>query len=319
MLSQAKIDLINSLDEKWPDVWGWLFLDEPLYEIIDFISPVGISEQEVIDFRLYLESLDLFELFEMAKADLLQDKPSPSLVVLRRWPGEEIFAVIKQLLQSSATIDRLVAMRIIQDGRKECGTLEFKNLIYKILQSEHNDDVIIAAIYTLYNLQFRDCIDLVIPFADHANQDVRQALAEYVGYQDAPEAIALTLKLMNDPSEIVRGWAAYLLASNVLIEGPEIENALVSAVVNSTISRDDKSVVIAGLASRQNSKAPELIIEALVDLPVCPAIFEAAEEMPRKEYLSKLENLRKNYSFSDYHTKLLDDAIKAVKTITYES
>lgn len=57
MLTQAKIDLINSLDETWPDVWGWLFLDEPFYEIIDCISPVGISEQEVI--RLYLASLNL--------------------------------------------------------------------------------------------------------------------------------------------------------------------------------------------------------------------------------------------------------------------
>lgn len=314
MLTQAKIDLINSLDEIWPDVWGWLFLDEPLYEIIDCISPVGISEQEVINFRLYLESLNLFELFEMAKADLLQGKPSPSLVVLRRWPGEEILAVIKQLLQSSAEIDRLVAMRIVQDDRKECGTLEFKNLIYKVLQSEHNEDVITAAIYTLNNLWFRDCNDLIFRFADHPNQNVRQAVAECVGGQDAPEAIAITLKLLNDPSEVVRGWAAYLLALELFITGDEIENALISAVVNSTISREDKSVVILGLASRRNSKAPELIIEALVDLPVCPAIFEAAEKMPRKEYLPELESLRKSYSFSDYHTQLLNDAITADPT-----
>lgn len=178
MLSQAKIDLINSLDEKWPDVWGWLFLEEPLYEIIDFLNPIGISEQDVVGFKQHLESLELHALLRMAKEELRQDKPSPSLVVLRRRPGEEVLAEINQLLQSSDAIERELAMQILQDKRNECGISEFRSLIRDVLASERDANVIIAAMYALINLKFRDCIDLVIPFADHANQDVRQALAE---------------------------------------------------------------------------------------------------------------------------------------------
>jgi hypothetical protein len=311
-LPETKIQIINSFNKEWPDVWGHLFLDTPIQVLLDALLPLGIDQQEIIDYGNFLRGLSLLELLELAKKDLALDYPSPSLAILKQSRDPEVLSLAFRLAESSNAEERAVGLLIIGDRTKECRTVECENLICNLLSKEENTQVISIAIGALASLHFENCLPLVLGFADHKEEMVRESVVQLIGCKSSPEAVAATLKLVNDPCQSVRSWASYLLASNLDALGPEVESVLVQVATSKISSQEEKAEAILGLACRRSGKAPALIASALTTFPEYPGILEAVTEMPKPEYLSALKSLRKNHKLSDYHTRLLDEAIEAV-------
>lgn len=291
-ITNEKIQIVNSFDDQWPDVWGFLFLKggSAPEDLFDTILVHGITKEEITS-----------------------DSPSPALVVLRRFPDSEILQFAKNLCHSADNVEREIGLLILMDRTQDCSNPEYETFICNLLTKEASPNVISAALYALGKLHLYDCVAKIVRFAEHKDNKVREALAFTIAGETSPVAVATTLKLMKDPCLEVRSWAIYLLSDNEDICGKDVEDALFEAAHNPLNAREDKAAAILGLAKRKVAKAAELIRSSLNEDNSCPAIFQAASEMPSALYLPGLRYLQSNFTFGAYESSLLESAIEAVK------
>ena len=117
---------------------------------------------------------------------------------------------------------------------------------------------------------------------------VAQSLPGIVGDPPAPEAIEALLALMEDPDADVRDWATFGLGTMLadVVDSDRIRDAL-RARLN---DRDGgvRGEALAGLACRQDSSAPDLILMRLQEDSVRRAEFNAVSWMPDPRYLPEL-------------------------------
>lgn len=314
-ITNEKIQIVNSFDDQWPDVWGFLFLKggSAPEELFDAIKVHGITKEEIEKFAQQLEAMKLESLTALAKEDITNDSPSPALVVLRRFPDSEILQFAKNLCHSAYNVEREIGLLILMDRTQDCSNPEYETFICNLLTKEASPNVISAALYALSKLHLHDCVAKIVRFAEHKDRKVREALAYTIAGEPALVAVATTLALMKDPCLEVRSWAIYLLSDNEDICGEDVENALFEAAHNPLNAREDKAAAILGLAKRKVAQAEELIRSSLNEDNCCPAIFQAASEMPSALYLPGLRYLQSNFTFGAYESSLLERAIEAVK------
>jgi HEAT repeat protein len=148
--------------------------------------------------------------------------------------------------------------------------------------------VITSALYALGHLKRGESSELV-PFAEHPSQDVRCALAYTLGGRSDDLACGALVILSGDQDLDTRNWATFSLGSMCECDSTVIRDALVTRLSDSDDEVRGEAMV--GLARRQDLRAAEAILTELGREDVSNLAIEAAEEMPRSEFLPRLEQL----------------------------
>jgi HEAT repeat protein len=156
------------------------------------------------------------------------------------------------------------------------------------LLGDTDSRVIASALYALGHLKRGESADLVT-FAEHPSQDVRCALAYTLGGRSDDLACDALVILSRDQDLDTRNWATFGLGTLCERDSPVIREALVTRLSDSDDEVRGEAMV--GLARRQDLRAAEAILKELGRADVLSLAIEAAEEMPRSEFLPRLEEL----------------------------
>jgi HEAT repeats len=148
--------------------------------------------------------------------------------------------------------------------------------------------VIASALYALGHLKRGDSDELA-PFAEHPSPDVRCALAYALGGRSDDLACGALVILSADQDLDTRNWATFSLGSMCECDSTVIREALVTRLADSDDEVRGEAMV--GLARRQDLRAAEVILTELGREDVLNLAIEAAEAMPRSEFLPRLEQL----------------------------
>ena len=148
--------------------------------------------------------------------------------------------------------------------------------------------VIASALYALGHLKRGESSELV-PFAEHPSQDVRCSLAYTLGGRSDDLACGALVTLSRDQDLDTRNWATFALGTLCERDSTVIREALVTRLSDSDDEVRGEAMV--GLARRQDVRAAETILAELSREDVLNLAIEAAEEMPRSEFLPRLEEL----------------------------
>lgn len=121
------------------------------------------------------------------------------------------------------------------------------------LLGDEVEAVVRDAVYALHHIDGTRASVHIIPFAGHANDDIRHAVAFGLGAVDAPEAHKALVTLMQDRDADVRNWATFGIGQQSDADTDQIRAALASA-----LSDDDDDVRyegVIGLARRRDTRA----------------------------------------------------------------
>jgi HEAT repeat protein len=202
-------------------------------------------------------------------------------------------AVFEQAASLSSDTDPLVRA-VGADILAQLGTREgypFSTESAPVLISLLRDTdrrVIASALYALGHLKRGDSAELVT-FADHPSQDVSCALAYTLGDRSDDPACGALVILSGDQDLDTRNWATFGLGSLCEGDSPVIREAPVARLLDSDDEVRGEATV--GLARRQDVRAAEAILRELGREDVLNLAIEAAEEIPRSEFLPRLEEL----------------------------
>jgi len=156
------------------------------------------------------------------------------------------------------------------------------------LLSDTDSRVIASALYALGHLKRGKSAELV-GFAEHPSPDVRCALAYTLGGRADDLACGALVMLSADQDLDTRNWATFSLGSMCECDSTVIREALVTRL--SDTEDEVRAEAIVGLARRQDVRAAEAILRELEKGDVLNLAIEAAGEMPRSEFLPRLEEL----------------------------
>jgi HEAT repeat protein len=148
--------------------------------------------------------------------------------------------------------------------------------------------VIASALYALGHLKRGDSAELV-PYAGHPSEDIRCALAYALGGRSDDQACEALVTLSADRDLDTRNWATFSLGSMSECDSTVIRDALVTRL--SDTDSEVRAEAMLGLAKRQDVRAAEAILAELAREDVLSLAIEAADEMPRSEFVPRLEQL----------------------------
>jgi HEAT repeat protein len=148
--------------------------------------------------------------------------------------------------------------------------------------------VIASTLYALGHLKRGESAELII-FAEHPSLDVRCALAYTLGGRADDLACNALVILSGEQDLDTRNWATFGLGTLCERDSTVIRQALVTRLSDSDDEVRGEAMV--GLARRQDVRAVEAILTELGRQDVLNLAIEAAEEMPRLEFLPRLEEL----------------------------
>ena len=126
--------------------------------------------------------------------------------------------------------------------------------------------------------------------ASHPSEDIRCALAYALGGRTDDISIDTEIRLSKDEDVDCRNWATFAIGALLELDSPAIREALAARLKDA----DDevRGEAIGGLAKRQDERAVEAILREFEQPDVMPMAIEAAEAMPRREFIAGLERLR---------------------------
>jgi hypothetical protein len=149
--------------------------------------------------------------------------------------------------------------------------------------------VTMSALYALGHLGKGEP-DQLARLASHPSEDIRCALSYALGGRTDDVSIDTEIRLSEDQDDDTRNWATFAIGALLELDSPAIRDALAARLTDA----DDevRGEAIAGLASRQDERAVEAILRELEQPDVMTLAIEAAEAMPRHEFLPTLERLQ---------------------------
>jgi hypothetical protein len=145
-----------------------------------------------------------------------------------------------------------------------------------------------AALYALGHLGRGDPVHLARQLR-HASEDVRCALAYALGGRTDDASIAALIELSDDEDADTRNWSTFALGALSEADSPVIRDALAARLMDT----DDevRGEAMAGLARRLDQRAVQPVLRELSEPDVMTLAIEAADVMPRVEFLPYLEAL----------------------------
>lgn len=217
--------------------------------------------------------------------------------VLHFRSGRDVFDAAAELCSSQDQISRAVGADVlaqlgVRDGVAEFPFAEESEGKLVALLTDTERMVTAAALYALGHLRRGEPSQLA-RLATHASEDVRCALAYTLGGRTDAISRATLIQLSGDGDADTRNWATFALGS-LSEDSPAIRDALVARLTDA----DDevRGEAILGLSRREDERAVQPLLRELRRRDVGTLAIEAAEAMPRSEFIPDLEALHAGHS-----------------------
>lgn len=172
--------------------------------------------------------------------------------------------------------------------------VECSSKLIEMLRGETNLDVLYSVLIALGHA---DCEKLattaIIPFASHADGDIRYAVAYAIGIGADPAAAATLIALTADPVAKVRDWATFSLGSQDVkvsgepVDSPEIRQALVARLDDE--DRETRCEAMKGLARRGDRRMLAALRRELADPDADYMAYEALDAVENSILASEFE------------------------------
>jgi HEAT repeat protein len=135
--------------------------------------------------------------------------------------------------------------------------------LLELLRKESDPLVLDAAIIALGHMWVPEATHAVLPFATHADANVRYAVAWSLpkGLGDDPAVLDTLIKLMQDSDSDIRDWATFGLGTQTDADSALIREALFERFQDS--DEDTRAEAVVGLAKRKDLRALPVIIKGL--------------------------------------------------------
>ena len=147
------------------------------------------------------------------------------------------------------------------------------------------------------------------PLATSPDAEVRFGLAFSLLTRDEPLARETLIALSRDSDADVRDWATFGLGSQSDVDSEAIRLALADRLDDE--DRDTRGEAMVGLARRGDVRAEAAVIAALSEPDVDQLTIEAAEELGRGPFLSRLEALLETRPDSEPIRTIVDASRKS--------
>jgi HEAT repeat protein len=146
-----------------------------------------------------------------------------------------------------------------------------------LLKKETNPGVITSAVFALGHLRVRRAEPEIIALRAHKEEVVRHAVAFALYGSESPAAVQALLELLDDPSEMVRDWAATSIGESVSLDSPRIREALLKHADDE--DEMTRAEALHGLARRRDTRVLPFLIKELSTRREDPAPFiDAAKD-----------------------------------------
>jgi HEAT repeat protein len=164
----------------------------------------------------------------------------------------------------------------------------------KRLLFDESGKVVSTAITAFYHLDCQRAAPLILPFADHPDDQIRYAVAFALGGVDTAEVTAVLLKLMTDRDADVRNWATFGVGHQIESDSDESRSALAARLADD--DEDVRCEAVYGLGLRCDDRAVGYLKTMLHEDPedffareAATALLALDEEPSTAELLGALE------------------------------
>ena len=209
--------------------------------------------------------------------------------------GRDIFEEAVRLCANPDPIFRAVGADILaQLGvRKGARVAEYPFAgesvpILVALLADREPLVTASALYALGHLGLGES-EHMARLASHPSEHVRCALAYALGGRTDHTSVDTLIALSDDQDTDTRDWATFALGALSEEDSPDIRDALAARLTD--VDDEVRGEAMAGLAKRLDERAVPPVLCELSEPNVMTLAIEAAEAMPRPEFLPHLEAL----------------------------
>jgi HEAT repeat protein len=211
----------------------------------------------------------------------------------------EVFEAARSLCESECPLEQRVGCDIV--AQLGCPDRPFASesfaLVASVLHRTDNVDTLANALCALGWLGDRRGVDLVLPYLDHADSDIRYWVTHALSaMHEDPRSIAGLIRLTNDPRVAIRDWATFGLGSQTEQDTPLIREALLARLADTDAVVRGEALV--GLAKRQDERVIEPLQRALesgtYDKEISDYAGEALDELRDSEKYPQLLKWKAN-------------------------
>lgn len=160
--------------------------------------------------------------------------------------------------------------------------------ILNSLLRDPDQNVVSSALFALGHLGVGD-LATICPLATHESADVRHSVAYCLGTREEATARDTLIALSRDADTDTRDWATFGLGSLSDVDNPAIREALATRL--SDPDDEVRNEAILGLAVRGDRRAVPAILAEFEEESVSVLAIEAAEKLPDKAFIPRLEAL----------------------------
>ena len=232
------------------------------------------------------------ELIKLALTEADEDTAWAAVVILHLRGNCEVFEAAQKLCASNNPKERKLGVDILgQLGVPKRTFLdESLAILFKLLDSEKDNDVLYAIGVALGHIGDSRAIEPLVKLKNHPSADVRLGVVFGISCQEKAVAISTLIELSSDEDEDVRNWATFGLGSQIDTDTVEIREALFQRLVDE--DHEIRSEALVGLAIRQDERVVEPLIKELSSDSVGILAVEAAKEIGDARLFSVLLQLK---------------------------
>lgn len=246
------------------------------------------------------------ELIAAALGEEDEDARWEFVATLHRRGSREVFDAARNLCESGVPLEETLGADIV--GQLGTPELPFKKesvlILLKVIDSENDVNAVQAATMALGRMEDSRAIEKLLELRNHANEDVRLAVAHGLLALEDDSAVNALIGLSSDEDEDVRNWATFGLGSMISLDTSEIRDALAERLIEA----DDeiRGEALVGLATRKDKRVIEPLLKELAREEIGTLAVEAAREIADARLCKPLLKLKTRW---DVDEGLLEEAI----------
>lgn len=263
------------------------------------------------------DSLSTSDLLARLRAEAVNDDGDPDgywelISALRDRDAQEVWAQVVPLAKHDDVRLQQVVPDVLRGLGREAQPLASQTLeLFAQMLAAHPPAELVACIANAcVDFHHGSVVTMLVPYAGHARDEVREGVLHAVRRSSHPDAIAALLTLSCDPVDELREWATFALGSQrPLVDGPEVREALAARLLDRHEPTRDEAVV--GLGLRRDARALGPLLTQFERGFVGVALFEAARTMASPRLSEALRALQRRPSLTDEEREELDAAVAA--------
>lgn len=224
-----------------------------------------------------------------ATSDVIDDEAYWEAVSrVQRRDAHEVWVLIEPLASNPDPRVRALVPDVVRflGGSSRPLAAQSVTLMARMLECESSPSVLQAIGYALGELGDSRSVSLMIPFARHADPDVRHSVVGALLRQRDPQAVNTLIALSSDEDDTVRDWATFGLGTQLgptdpdapsddsVVDTPALREALVARLGDP--HDDTRAEAIVGLAMRRDPRALPVLRQAIADRRCGTLELEAA-------------------------------------------